>query len=168
MSTGGTMRAAQPRPYGATGLWTRYQLRHQLLESGIDRAPTGQPVAREAQREIGAVDAALVEAHARRAGGARARAAHHEARLYGGVEEQVLALIGRTVAERDHLQPVGPVELRVGEIARIDRLHALGRAERDRGRLDRHEQAVDRRRGFSGSRLHRRVRRLERGARSEE
>ncbi len=60
----------------------------------------------------------------------------------------ILALIGRAVAERDHLQSVRPVELILGEIARIDRLQALARGKRDRTRLDGDEQPVDRRRGF--------------------
>ncbi len=66
-------------------------------------------------------------AHAGHAGLARARAAHHEAGLCSGIEEQVIVGVGRAFLEADDLQPVRPLVLRVAEDS-ADRSCARARA----------------------------------------
>src|SRR5262245_6324613 len=76
----------------------RPQPRDQPIDIAGDHGPILEPVAREAQREVGALDAPLVEADAGGRTPAVAAAAREE-RRGRGVIDQVLALVGRALAE---------------------------------------------------------------------
>ena len=59
-----------------------------------------------------------------------------------GLEDQILALIGRAFAEAAQLRPSGPATGSGTQIARIDRLHPLGRRQRGVAGRDGDEQAL--------------------------
>src|SRR5262249_24933533 len=79
----------------------------QPIELVRNHAPIAQPIAREAHHHVGCVDAPFVETDARHWTGAVAGAAHAKAWCWL-IVDQVLALIGRAVAECDHGQSSRP------------------------------------------------------------
>src|ERR1700710_2964009 len=78
------------------------QLRRQLVHRARHVAPLREPASRKTKRQVGAVDAALAEAHAGGCGVAGA-ARDHGGR---GGYEQVFVAVGRAVAERASGQAV--------------------------------------------------------------
>src|SRR5438270_11638625 len=108
------------------GLFRSVQLQRQAVHRIGNLAPLRKPAPWKSKSQVGAVDAALGEAHPRRGG--VAAAARHEAWCIG--EEQVLVAIGRVVTKRTHRQPVLAWRRSLSEIARMNRAPAHVRRER--------------------------------------
>src|SRR5215467_14242214 len=91
----------------------------QPIELVGNHPPIAQPIAREAHHHVGCVDAPFVETDTRHWTGAIAGAAHEKAWCWL-IIDQILALIGCALAERDHGQSARAGRGLGGGIARTD------------------------------------------------
>src|SRR5581483_12489234 len=95
------------------------QAGQQLVDAAGDRAPIGKPVAREAEGDVGIADAPLEHADAL-IGNAVARTAREKMLGRIAFENQVLAFVGRVIAEIAEGKAVSSAALLGGKITRID------------------------------------------------
>ena len=165
--SGAALRAGGRGRSGGRG---RPQARDQPIDVPGDRAPIVEPVAREAHHDVGRVlDAPFVQAGSRRGAGAVARATDQKALRRGRIIDQILALIGRSVPERQHRKAGRTGHRLGGGITRIDGAQALARRHLVAGAGDGDEDAIELGdgagcpQGLGSRRFGRRVRRLEGG-----